>query len=131
MPKAHQFFNSTRTVVVPLTFEDDDGQRLTENFKVIYRAMSPKVWREMTEIEKANERNIAASLAGMVVSIPDIHGEDDQPIPITEESLDRMTQDNLLAIQNAILHDINPTAALPPSAPSPSISEPERATQSN
>jgi hypothetical protein len=45
---------ATRTIRnVPLTFEDENGQRVTENFDVKYRSYSNKVVDEMTAVNKS------------------------------------------------------------------------------
>lgn len=121
--KSLKFLNATRTVRVALTFEDND-ERQTEEFAVKYRSFSPKVAREMEEAESdENNRSLAKSLAKIVVSIPDIVSEDEQPIAITEDSLSEFSGDNLTAIYKSILRDINPTQPLPTSIISPSTSE--------
>jgi hypothetical protein len=130
MPKAtlSQFIAATRTINVPLTFEVD-GERKTEDFKVIYKAYSPKVAREMSVLEDEKKDDLAGVLAEIVVSIPEVEGEDG-PLAITAENLDLMAQDNLLAIYKAITVDIRPTKAPAPPSGSPVTSETEPAPQS-
>jgi hypothetical protein len=129
MPKASQFINATRTILVPLTFEAD-GERKTEEFKVIYRAYSPKVARELAALEEdETNRSVAKSLAGVVVSLPDITDDNERPLAITEETLNEFANENLTAIYQAILKDIRPTPAPTTSTVSPSTSATEPAAQ--
>jgi hypothetical protein len=120
---AAQFLNATRTIKVPLTFEEGDERR-TEEFTVKYRSYSPRVAREMAEAEAdENNRNMAKSLAKIIVSIPEIL-DGEKPIAITEENLNEMSTDNLNALYRGVLADVSPTER-PTSEASPVISPPE------
>lgn len=113
MYKASQFISATRTIKVPLTFEDDEGERLTEEFAVKYKCFSPKIAREMEEVEKDEDTaSLAKSLANIIVSIPEIV-DGDKPLAITEANLEGMALDNLRALYKGVLADISlPTVRL-------------------
>jgi len=123
MPKVNvsQFVAATRTIIVPLTFEDDAGERQTEGFKVVYKAYSPRVARQMDELQKQSADSITEVLAAIVVSIPEI-GNGEGPIAITAENLDQFSNENLLAIYKAIVDDVRPIQAPKQPADSPSFS---------
>jgi hypothetical protein len=105
MARANQFVNATRTVRVPLVFEEE-GERKSEDFSVVYRAFSPKVAREMRDVEKdEGNRSLAKSLAAIVVSIPEIF-EGEQPMSINEDNLEQMSSENLIAIYEAVTKDV-------------------------
>src|SRR5688572_29541410 len=90
--KANRFINSTRTVLVPLTFEEG-GERKTEDFKVIYKAFSPRVAREMEKLEEDSTDDLPRVLAGVIISIPEItDGENgsESPMEINGEALEQM-----------------------------------------
>jgi hypothetical protein len=54
MGKIRRF--ATRTIKgVPLTFEDESGQRVTENFDVVYRSYSNRVIDEMAAVEETEK----------------------------------------------------------------------------
>lgn len=90
MGKIRRF--ATRTIKgVPLTFEDETGQRVTEQFDVVYRSYSNKVIDEMTAVQ-ANETDekgnspYSAMLAHVLVQIWDhqdppqvLTGDDGKP----------------------------------------------------
>jgi hypothetical protein len=128
MPNARQFINATRTIIVPLVFEEN-GERKTEDFKVIYKAYSPKLAAEMSEIEKAEGANVARSLAKILVSIPDIR-DGEEPLAMSEVNLEQFSAENLKVIYEGVFKDINPTAAPATSKNSPSTSATEPAPQS-
>jgi hypothetical protein len=130
MAKANQFINATRTIKVPLTFEDESGERKTEEFAIKYRSYSPKVAREMAELEKAEGSSIPRSLARLIVSIPEITNGDNEPVEITEENLSEFSNDNLEAMYAAIVKDIRPTQAPTTPSVSPATSETRAAAQS-
>jgi len=122
MPRAHQFINATRTIKVALTFEEN-SERIKEEFAVMYRAFSPRVAAEMAAVEQNEGANIARSLARILVMIPDIVDDDKKPIAMTEENLEQFTSENLKALYEGVLCDINPTAPTTILSDSPPASE--------
>lgn len=130
MPKVNVNQFTTRTITVPLTFEEGDGcERKTEDFAVKYR-VTPALMREVTTIEEEADWNIAKSLALVVTSIPDITNGDGAELEITEENLADLGADNCRAIYFRLFKDINPTQAPTTSADSRSTSATEPAAQS-
>jgi hypothetical protein len=60
---------------------------------------------------------LAEWLAKVVESLPEIVGDDEQPLPVNAATLRGFAPQNLRALQEAIRADINPNA-------SPSVSSP-------
>lgn len=146
MGKIRRF--ATRTIKdVPLTFEDESGQRVTEQFNVVYRSYSNRVIDEMAtvqETEKDGDGNVPYSvmLAHMVVQISDqddppqaLTGEDGKPALVelpAEDGEDREQAiqkrraffelmpiaDDTRVIYERIQEDIRPQNASPVSGPS-------------
>jgi len=131
MPKASQFINATRTIKIPLTFEEENGDRKSEVFAVVYRAFSPKVAEEMSAIESGEGANMARSLARMLVKIPEIINEDGSPVEMNEENLAQFSGENLKALYEGVTQDINPTPTPVPLPDSPVISEPATTAAAN
>jgi hypothetical protein len=111
--KGNKLTDAKRSVNVTFFFEDDNGERQEIKTKVIYRALSPKLLREladMTEASEENRRAVAEQLAKVVYQLPDVVGEDDQPIKVDVDFFDALSFDNLTAINKAIQEDIHPNA---------------------
>ena len=109
--------NSKRTVNVSLICdpapglrragEDDEGARQSESVRVAYRAMSLRLSRELGN-EDLDKKGLCEQLARIVVSLPDIVGDDEKPIEPTVDFFDSLDIENLRAINKAIGEDINP-----------------------
>ncbi len=146
MPKVRKF--TTRTLRdVPLVFENENGQRETEKFNVVYRSHSQKFLDEIVAAEQRvdEETTIVAYcvfLSVMVISITDKEGQpltDDNGAPALQEvkgdeeaqktavahNLEffqtMQVEDGTKALYDAIDSDINPPKASP--MPGPSGSE--------
>ncbi|HEY0171516.1 MAG TPA: hypothetical protein VGB98_10870 [Pyrinomonadaceae bacterium] len=164
--RASAFVDATLTTTAQLTFIDDGGEGVTDTFKVVYYALSPRRARELDEwvadfdkrvdafnarraahdaaearrrlqhdaAEAEREERAAAAnepftprqfvevpfvdeeeeglqhalaqfVARLVHSIPEIVGEDDQPLVITADTLAGFAGQNLRAIRDAVLKD--------------------------
>lgn len=117
---------------VPLTFLDDGGQPVQENFTIVYRSYSRKgIERLEQELEgdKLPNGNIPYStmFARLVIAIMDQDGEaltdeSGEPAKLTREFFDGLLPADLEAIQKGISGDENPP--LPSSEPGPTGSSP-------
>jgi len=130
MPRVNVSQFTTRTITVPLTFEEGENcERKTEDFAVKYR-VTPALMRQVTELEEVPDWNMAKSLALVVTSIPDITNGDGGPLEITEEHLADLGAVNCREIYFRLFKDINPTQAPATSTDSRSTSATEPAAQS-
>ena len=146
MGKIRRF--ATRTIKnVPLTFEDESGERVTEEFDVVYRSYSNKVIDEMTAVQ-ANETDekgnspYSAMLSHILVQIWDhedppqaLTGDDGMPALVDLPSEDGEAREQAIQKRRAFLElmpiadvakviyerieaDINPPNASPVPGPS-------------
>jgi hypothetical protein len=106
---AAKLADATRTATAALTFEDE-GVRQTDNFKVEYRALSPRMMRELSDtvVDENDRVDIVKYLLKVVRSMPEVVGEDGQPIILTEGFFDTMDSSNLKSIFKAIQDDVSP-----------------------
>ena len=105
--KATNVLNTRRTVKVKLAFEAD-GERRVEEVRVVYRGMSLKFAREFEGASDEDRQEVITQLTKIVVGLPDILGDDDQPIAPTADFFESLEIENLRTISDAIGNDINP-----------------------
>ncbi len=78
--------NPTFTVTVPVFVPTDGGHR-KETFKATFAVVPTD---EVARFDLADEKSTREFLARAIVSLGDIAGEDDQPIPYSDELRDRV-----------------------------------------
>ena len=118
---------------VPLSYENEDGDRVTEKFTVVYRSYSRKVHNEMASQNADADGRVPFSvmLAQVVVSITDRDGK-----PLTDDRgmqadfaagfFDTIHVDEAKALYDRINEDMFPPKASPepgPSGSNPAASE--------
>lgn len=100
-----------RSTKAPHEYLNDDGELTNAEITVEY--YSPT----LADIEKSKRAVddadgdiswLAAELAERVHRLPEIVGEDDEPVKISPEFLRTLTMKNLFAIQTAINEALNP-----------------------
>jgi hypothetical protein len=117
---------------VKLTFVDEAGQRVQEEFTIVYRSYSrrgiERVEKEL-EADKLPDGRIpySAMFSKLVISIVDqdsepLTDETGEPAELTREVFNAMLPEDLESIQSAITGDENPPQ--PSSEPGPSGSSP-------
>jgi hypothetical protein len=113
--KAKQLADVEHRTTARLSFPGDDGERQTDDFVIIYRGMSPKMARELNEslTPKGERIEIAKYLAAAVKGMPEVVGEDDQPVACTFEFFDAMEPANLAAIFTAVQEGYSPNDSAP------------------
>lgn len=118
---------------VPLTFVDDSGLPVQENFTIVYRSYSRKGIERLEqelEADKLPNGNIpySAMFAKLVISILDQDGqpltdETGETAALTREFFDGMLPSDLESIQEGIAGDENPPKPSPRSGDSGSSPE--------
>ena len=122
MGKVRRF--ATRTIHdVPLTFENEDGERVTEKFSVVYRSYSTRYIDEFTasmEAEKQVDGTVpySAMLGHIVQSISDNNKEpltDDsgEPAVLGGDFFASISLDEAKGLYDRIQEDIFPQLASP------------------
>ena len=107
--KANKLADVAHTTSAVLTFPDDAGQSQKDTFTIIYRGMSAKTMRDLAESRIGENRvEKAKYLATVVKQMPEVIGDDEQPVEITFEFFDSMEIDNLSAIFDAVQEGYNP-----------------------
>ena len=113
---------TTRTLKdVPLTFEDENGDRVTENFTVVYRSYSTKAVEAFeTELPESQRKDgtipFSVMLAKQVVSITDkdcqpLTGDDGEPANLANGFFEGMQLEAVKALHERIQDDIFPQRA--------------------
>ena len=115
---------------VPLTFENEQGDRETENFTVVYRSYSTKqVEAFETELPETQRKDgtipFSVMLAKQVVSITDkdgepLTGDDGEPVNLANGFFETMPLEEVKALHDRIQDDIFPQKASQPPGPSTS-----------
>lgn len=113
--KANRLSGVTHATKAKLTWKEDDGSTASGEFTVVYRGMSPKVARGLSEsvADESNRVEMAKYLDATVVSLPEVVGDDEQPVVVSFEFFDAMEIENLRAVFNAVSEGYNPNAQPP------------------
>jgi hypothetical protein len=122
---------TTRTLKdVPLTFEDESGERVTENFTVVYRSYSTKAVEQFEQELPETQRKdgtipFSVMLAKQVISITDkdgqpLTGDDGEAVNLANGFFEGMPLEEVKALHERIQADIFPQTASQPPGPSTS-----------
>jgi len=102
---------ATRTITAPFVYEEN-GERKTEQCRVVYRALTDKVRQQIDALPKDTTDSARAYLRIVLHALPDIVTEDGKPVEITDDFLrDHLDVTNVAAIFDAINEDVSPKKA--------------------
>lgn len=115
---------TTRTLKdVPLTFEDEIGERVTENFTVVYRSYSTKAVEQFEAELPGSKREdgtipFSVMLAKQVISITDkdgqpLTGDDGEAVNLANGFFEGIQLEEVKALHERIQADIFPQTASP------------------
>lgn len=86
-----------------LHFDDENGVQQSHEVTVVFIGRSVAEGRKLRDILDAEGKyQFVDYCAAFVKSIPEIIGDDNQPVAITKEFLDTWTVENVQAIHNAV-----------------------------
>lgn len=118
MGKPRRFATRTIPKLIPLSFDDDSGNAVTENFKVTYRSYSNRALDDLAKLKGDEQGNVPYCdyLGLMVESIVDEKGEPltndtGEPAPMTNDFFAELALSNAKALYDAIQENINPSLA--------------------
>ena len=112
---------ATRTIKdVPLTFENETGERVTENFTVVYRSYSTKAHEEFQTLQQGDDGRVpfSVALSHMVERIIDkdgepLTGDDGNPADMSNGFFDWIPLEEARDLYERIDADIFPRKASP------------------
>jgi hypothetical protein len=109
--KASKLADVTHITSAKLKFPGEDS------FRIDYRGLSPKVARQLGESATAENRvEMAKYLAAAVKCMPEVVGDDEQPVAMTVEFFDSMETENLRSIFEAVQEGYGGGPTLPSSS---------------
>ena len=98
-----------RECTAPFIHPDESGELKTHQIRVRYRSVTSRDLKaqraDMFARHEANPNGIvylSETLAKRIESLPDLIGEDGEPVQISEDFLDTLAVENLQAINQAI-----------------------------
>lgn len=107
----------THECTAPFVHADDSGEVKTHQIRVRYRSLTTQEIKarraELIERQKTDPNDLvylSETLAKRIESLPDLIGEDGQPLEITEQFLESLLVENLQAIDKAIADDASSPA---------------------